>query len=192
MKRNRNKREKKQEKIKVKIKDQKVLKEWRKIQVLTGESYFRRFATSHAQAIKAFTVKSPGTTLASMDPSQWIDRKTPVPAPAATPVGPYKLSIHPRTGSWYVDITENSIKCPIKLIFMYIWPTYTPAPTLFPFLLSHFLAFSFIYHLPICFYIVRCCFCFVAVLKSNFFSCPVNLMKREMSWKSQRENVWYR
>lgn len=110
-------REKKQGKTKVKSKNRKVLIEWRKMQVLIGESYFRRFATSHAQAIKAFTVKSPGTTLASMDPSQWIDRKTPVPAPAATPVGPYKLSIHPRTGSWYVDITENSIKSSNQINF---------------------------------------------------------------------------
>jgi hypothetical protein len=69
------------------------------------------FATSHAHAINAFTVKSAGTTFACTEPSQWIDRSNPVPAPAATPVGPYKLSIQPRSGSRYVEITVRSQRC---------------------------------------------------------------------------------
>lgn len=40
----------------------------------------------------------------------YIVLKTPVPAPATTPVGPYKLSIHPTTGSWNVDVTAKTHK----------------------------------------------------------------------------------
>lgn len=65
------------------------------------------FAISHAHAIRALTVKSAGTTFAWTEPLQWIDRSNPVPAPAATPVGPYRLSIQPRNGSLYVDITRS-------------------------------------------------------------------------------------
>lgn len=77
------------------------------------------FATSHAVAIRALTVKSAGTTLACTEPSQWIDRSNPVPAPAATPVGPYRLSIQPRIGSRYVEITTDKVNVQF-LQYLYI------------------------------------------------------------------------
>lgn len=42
---------------------------------------------------------------AVMSGSQCNVRKTPVPTPATTPVGPYKLSIQPMTGSRTDDVT---------------------------------------------------------------------------------------
>lgn len=69
---------------------------------------------SQAEAIKAFTVKSPGTMLAFNDPSQCIDRSNPPPAPAATPVGPYILSIQPEIGSLYVETTRDNKKSQVS------------------------------------------------------------------------------
>lgn len=50
---------------------------------------------------------------ATISGSQCIVRNTPVPTPATTPVGPYKLSIQPTTGSRTEDVTIAGLNIPI-------------------------------------------------------------------------------
>jgi hypothetical protein len=55
---------------------------------------------------------------AFMSLSQCIVRSTPVPTPATTPVGPYRLSIQPITGSLADDVTVLEEKKKFQRIFL--------------------------------------------------------------------------
>ena len=73
-------------------------------------SYLGLLATSHADTMRALTVMSTGTIFAVFVPSTFIVLMKPVPAPTKTPVGPYKLSIQPVTGSLRVPTTVTETK----------------------------------------------------------------------------------
>lgn len=62
---------------------------------------------SHDAAINAFTVKSAGTKSVTASRSHGSAFIIPVITPVTMPVGPYKLSIQPGSGSLAVAITIN-------------------------------------------------------------------------------------
>ena len=74
--------------------------------LLLGRQYLAVAVLQAAQIARLMTI-STGTKSAILLPWQSIVRKNPFPAAAISPVGPFKLSTHPATGSRKEDNTEK-------------------------------------------------------------------------------------
>jgi len=57
--------------------------------------------------MNALMVTSTGIKSRTVSGSHHVTRKIPLPPPTSIPTGPLKLSIHPSTGSFIVDVTKK-------------------------------------------------------------------------------------